>query len=447
MFQKRLLVKNKVIGLKGYDGDDFTITNEINNETIDQVRNIFFANNIKVDHKLEHLMASIVDVLHRQSHSDRHNPYVEHGKTHSIRVATGIIEQFNFFNTYLPQQINILSDELKMKSEEDIKFVLIIVALLHDCNYFVDHKKNENKAIHSLKSALTAYDAIQEQLELILIDKGLNKKDCNKLLTIIYDAILCHNGDKKHHKFNNVLQSPIGNIPFNSQHELNMLIESCMAQNMAHAFLGLCCAKCEPIMGRYCLETGEFGIRYQEASKQHRLLLYLLRLADDFDSTQDRLLMVQKSALDKLLPFAKEYMERLFDDPSEYHIGSWPWDDILNKHQSSKQDIYTSKELSALKKIIFNNPGYAFGTIKENTINNQFRYYVGLWLVGKIQLKVTNGTIELEVTIKTEPKLQKTISFFKKQKSLSDGKNQIPVYCSDFYAERICPKDMNVVIK
>ena len=142
MFQNRLLVKNKVIGLKGYDGDDFTITNEINDETIDQVRNIFFENNIKVDGRLEHLMASIVDVLHRQSHSDRHNPYVEHGKTHSIRVATGIIEQFNFFNTYLPQQINILSDELKMKSEEDVKFVLIIVALLHDCNYFVDHKKN-----------------------------------------------------------------------------------------------------------------------------------------------------------------------------------------------------------------------------------------------------------------------------------------------------------------
>ena len=140
-------------------------------------------------------------------------------------------------------------------------------------------------------------------------------------------------------------------------------------------------------------------------------------------------------------------METLFPDPSEYHVGSWPWDDILKKHIFINKNLYTNSELLALQKIIYDDPDYTSGQIKENTINNQFRYYIGLWLVDNIKLSLNSQTIELHVKIKSEPKLQRTISFFKKQTSLSDEKIPTIVYCSEFYAQRVCPADMSVIIK
>ena len=154
-----------------------------------------------------------------------------------------------------------------------------------------------------------------------------------------------------------------------------------------------------------------FGIRYEEANDKYNQLLYFLRLADNFDSTQDRLLSVQRNALNKFLPFAKTYMEEYFEDPSQYHVGSWPWFAILERSKLSVE--LTISEYNALEKIIFIDKAYKPGIIKANSLNNQFRYYIGLWLVSDISLIKSKKTIKLKVTLKQDPWNHETITFLK----------------------------------
>ena len=81
---------------------------------------------------------------------------------------------------------------------------------MHDCNYFVNQQNGEVKAIHALKSALSAYQNIDLILKKILQEKGFEAADSD-CYNAFYDAIYCHNGDKEC-KFKHLMYSPIGDI-------------------------------------------------------------------------------------------------------------------------------------------------------------------------------------------------------------------------------------------
>ena len=416
------------------------------NNLISELKTIYKIVDNQSSENMNQLIYAISKLLLKQSHSDRHNPYVEHQHFHSIRVSKIIIKILDFFAEHKPESIQALKKTYHIKYENDLKFILITVGLLHDCNYFVDQEAGEVKTIHALKSALSAYKNIDLILKNILQEKGFTTHKSDLLSNAFYDAIYCHNGDKKECQFNYIMSSPIGNISFENKIKLQELITTCLSLNMSHIFLHQCTCYEHLHDSRNCQKEAYLGIRYEEADENHNQLLYLLRLADNFDSTDERLLPIQRNALNKFLPFAKEYMEKLFEEPSQFHIGSWPWFDILENSKSYIE--LTTAEYNSLDKVIYKHIEYKRGIINDNNFNNQFRYYIGLWLISDINLIKVINKIQLNVTLKENQKNQLTINFFKKQICFSDGEKgeRTLIKCSEFYANRICPKNIEMVI-
>ena len=436
----------KITALTGHDRKLFKIKIEDLNNLQAELKTIYQVEGNQITENISELIKSISILLLKQSQSDKHNPYVEHQHFHSIRVSKIIIKLLNFFAEHKPESVQNLKETYKIKDENDLRFILITVGLLHDCNYFVDQQNGEVKAIHALKSALSAYQNTDSILKRILEEKGFEAHSSESVTRAFYDAIYCHNGDKKECDFSHLMCSPIGNISFENKFKLQELIKTYLDLNMSDIFLHQCTCHEQIHAGRNCQKEAYFGIRYEEAHDDHNQLLYLLRLADNFDSTQERLLPIQRNALNKFLPFAKTYMEEYFEDPNQFHIGSWPWFAIL---ESSKLSVkFTTSEYNALKKIIFKDKNYKPGIIKGNSLNNQFRYYVGLWLITDINLIKINKSIKLNVTLKKDLKNEGTIIFFKNQICLSDAEKseQKLIKCSEFYAHRICPKNIELVI-
>jgi len=436
----------KIIAYNGYDGDPFKVSSTDLNNLRSELQTIYKDIDNQYSENMDQLVNGISQLLLKQTHSDRHNPYVEHQHSHSIRVSKIILKLLDFFLEYKPESIQALKDKYNIKDDKDLKFILITVGLLHDCNYFVNQENGEVKAIHALKSALSAYQSIDIRLKNILQEKGFSSHESNLLSNAFYDAIYCHNGDKKESQFNYIMSTPVGNISYENKLKLQDLITTCLDINMSSIFLHQCSCYQNLHDSRNCQKEAYFGIRYEEADEDHNQLLYLLRLADNFDSTQERLLPTQRNALNKLLPFAKDHMEKLFKEPSQFHIGSWPWFNIL---ETSKTAItFTTPEYNALKKVIYKDDNYKPGIIQNNSLNNQFRYYIGLWLVGDINLIEIKNSIKLKVTLKKDISHQSFINFFKNQTCLSDGEKgeRTLIKCSEFYANRICPKNMEVII-
>ncbi|MEK9727789.1 MAG: hypothetical protein VW397_06755 [Candidatus Margulisiibacteriota bacterium] len=258
---------------------------------------------------------------------------------------------------------------------------------------------------------------------------------------------MCHNGDKIECSFDKILETPIGEISVQNISKLNELIKSTLETDMAYAFLSHCKLYTTKHTGRACQKEQHFGIRFQSANEEDHFLLYLLRLADNFDSTHLRLLPNQKTALDKLLPFAKIYMETHFKHPEQFHVGSWPWHHIFEK--SSAYGVnYTEEELISLKRIISYNPDFKPFLINENNINNQFKYFIGLWLIDDIQLNNSIKEVYLNVVIDTR-QMTDVIWFYANQTSLSDASHNAPeiIVCSEFYAQRICPTEFHYQVE
>ncbi|MEC8678002.1 MAG: hypothetical protein VXX85_04020, partial [Candidatus Margulisiibacteriota bacterium] len=355
----------KITALTGHDRELFNIKIDDLNNLQAELKTIYQGEGNQITENISELIKSISILLLKQSHSDRNNPYVEHQHFHSIRVSKIIIKLLNFFAEHKPESIQDLKETYNIKNENDLRFILITVGLLHDCNYFVNQQNGEIKAIHALKSALSAYQNIDLVLKRILQEKGFQAADSESVTRAFYDAIYCHNGDKKECKFRHLMSSPIGDISFENKFKLQELITTCLDLNMSHIFLNQCTCHQQIHDSRNCQKEAYFGIRYEEANDEHNQLLYLLRLADNFDSTQERLLSVQRNALNKLLPHAKTFMEKYFEVPSQFHIGSWPWFAIF---ESSKLYVeFTTSEYNTLEKIIINDKNYKPGVIKANS--------------------------------------------------------------------------------
>ncbi|RAP24848.1 hypothetical protein DID73_00855 [Candidatus Marinamargulisbacteria bacterium SCGC AG-343-K17] len=443
-------INYKIIS-KGYDGDDFLLTNEEIKKTENKLTFLYDSSGIEISDKIKTLIQSLAVTLHKQTHSDRNNSYVEHEGTHSIRVAEAIIKNLKFVTNHFPVIINKLKKDLEIGTNKDLHFILITMALLHDCNYFVDKSRGEIKAIHALKSAFTAYRVIDEQMKRILLNKGLSPNSIQRIMNSIYDAILCHNGDKKSMKFNHMCNTPIGDIPVIDVEQLERLIHECLDYQMAHAFIASCITGKRDCHGRPCHKHPSYGIRFQDASLTNEPLLFLLRLADDFDSTENRLLPHQKSAIEKILLFTQPYMEERFMDLDRLAIGRWPWHNIIptgvrqgfikfTNHESNfinkiyKKDIYTHQPNESY-------PGY---------YNPHLRYFISLWLIESIGLGVDSHQLSVKVKIKQSENtsMQSLINFFATKVAKSDNPtdNGALIPLSDFYGRRILRPGMNLHI-
>ena len=228
---------NRIISIQGYDGDVFTVSPDRLIELKKTIRAIYEQHEIVV---IDALVDAISNALIRQTHSDRDNPFVEHEETHGIRVAKNTMMAYQFFKNYYPTDIEKSKKDLGLLSDEVYKFILITMGLLHDCNYFVNHDAREIKAIHSLKSALSAYQAVDKSMKTILKHHGLSGTTIEKTMHCFYDAILCHNGDKQEVHFPHLLDSPIGQIPYAHYNLLEELLHHCLEHDVSHAFISLC---------------------------------------------------------------------------------------------------------------------------------------------------------------------------------------------------------------
>ncbi|MEK9727790.1 MAG: hypothetical protein VW397_06760 [Candidatus Margulisiibacteriota bacterium] len=158
--------QKKIVSFKGHDAIDFTISSEEFDQIITEVMELYQKRDITFVTNL--FYRSIANLLIQQNHSDKDNIYVEHHHSHSFRVAELILKLTDFYMETQPEAILKLMNELEIINKKTLEFILITVALLHDCNYFIDKKNNELKAIHALKSALSAFNKIDNEFREIL---------------------------------------------------------------------------------------------------------------------------------------------------------------------------------------------------------------------------------------------------------------------------------------
>tara|TARA_B100001121_G_scaffold250544_1_gene226545 strand:- start:1369 stop:1902 length:534 start_codon:yes stop_codon:yes gene_type:complete len=175
--------------------------------------------------------------LLKQTHSDRHNPYVEHGAPHALRVGENMLNIHQFLQIHEPAILHAIAMELKLNPEHHaLPFIFWVSGILHDCNYYINQTKNEVKTIHSLKSALTAYDILTTHFPRLF---DIDRKNSSGMIKTMTNAILCHNGDTIDDEFSQLLETPIGGIPYNNKKKLNELIHHCLREDTAHAFISL----------------------------------------------------------------------------------------------------------------------------------------------------------------------------------------------------------------
>ena len=320
--------KHKIIAT-GYDGESFKLKSHQFNDIQTHILTKLSALHI-TPHK--DFIESLTMSLLKQSHSDRNNPYVEHGHPHALRVGDNMVKLLSFIKSNQTDALQSITAKMGLNNEHPaLPFIFWLTGVLHDCNYYIDCSQGEVKTVHALKSALVAYDVLNGHLKTLLNE---NNQTISQIIETMTDAILCHNGDTGNDSFLNSLESPIGSIPYNNIVKLNTIIHHCLSHDMAHAFINACYHHDKLTMGRRCHHEPWIGIPRRDANIEHNPFLYLVRLADDFDSTHQRLLPIQKKCLNQLLPYAKYYME-MHMHYQNLPVGDWPWHIILRQFEQT----------------------------------------------------------------------------------------------------------------
>ena len=263
------LTLKKVMAI-GYDNVAFIVDPSEKSKLVNNIEEKLIQLNIPIN---QNFVNSIAMSLLKETHSDRHNPYVEHGAPHALRVGDNMVKLYDFLKNHQVDVLKDIANKVGMSHEDPtIPFLFWISGILHDCNYFIDCAKGEIKTIHALKSALVAYEILNYHFQLIFSD---NKENLEKIITFISDAILCHNGDSHNHKFSQLLHSPIGDIPYEDLSTLKGVINNCIQANTAHAFIGACSTHMKSLDGRKCHNSALVGIPFKEANlKTTRFFLW-----------------------------------------------------------------------------------------------------------------------------------------------------------------------------
>ena len=108
----------KIIAYNGYDGELFKMNDNDLNNLRSGLKTIHKIVDNQSSESIKQLIYAISKLLLKQSHSDTHNPYVEHQHFNSIRVSKIIIKLLDFFAAHKPESIQALKKHtsLKMKT-------------------------------------------------------------------------------------------------------------------------------------------------------------------------------------------------------------------------------------------------------------------------------------------------------------------------------------------
>ena len=139
-------------------------------------------------------------------------------------------------------------------------------------------------------------------------------------------------------------------------------------------------------------------------------------------------------------------------DDKAVEIGHWPWHTMLSEFKSKSWDLSADEQtegIAFLNRIIKKKRRIPDQTHSFSCdYNPQMRFYVGLWLIKKINLfKSGDRQLAIKVTIKSSPlpHEQECIHFYRNIHATFD-KNGQPIKLEHYYGQRILRPEMALII-
>ncbi|RAP33636.1 hypothetical protein DID77_02715 [Candidatus Marinamargulisbacteria bacterium SCGC AG-439-L15] len=238
------------------------------------------------------LLRHEINILLKEQEEKDPPHYVPHGKGHSERVyvyAKQIVKA-------LPINIKKAQLDHLNSCEKTLDFMIYLICILHDIGYPKQMEKGFQKCNHCPEGAHLFNQKVAPLLKKCLLTEGTPNHTIEKICKIISDSILYHGADKKEGLFSFQLNSELGNFVAK---KIPLALPSMFGSVYVHR-LPLTCE------GRYIdlfsHKDNKLGIKYFDTdfSDPETFFHALIRLADNMDSTRQRLHTHQLSVSDKI---------------------------------------------------------------------------------------------------------------------------------------------------